>query len=264
MTNDDKIVEVFLEISDQHLSRYSDLPLPIQEKLKEKFLLICDTKISKPKLIKKLNSVIAPQAHSTPESQALVPQLEKSHFADAITFIGDNLIKFELTSTRESIFSGMGCLSSVAFVGLIFFGSYLNAFLACGLLIGFFYLLNITDDYVLYDVTNKRLMYHKKLGAKQTITELAPYRYIKALAVQGKKCSDKSNSWWEYQAVVITLDGDFIALSDFSKNSFYDIRTAMQKIGVFLNIDSLDYAVPESKLQTFGSGTKLQLVYNGD
>jgi hypothetical protein len=190
--------------------------------------------------------------------------LDKSNFADAVSFIGDNLIKFELTSTRESIFSGMGCASSIAFVALIFFGSYFNAILACGLLIGFFYLLNITDDYVLYDVTNKKLMYHKKLGTKINVTELAPHRYIKAFAVQGKNCSDKNSSGWEYQAVAITLDGDFIALSDFTKNSFYDIRTGMSKIGDFLQIESLDYAIPETKLETFGSGTKLQLVYNGE
>jgi hypothetical protein len=44
MTNEDKIVEVFLKISDYHLNRYTELPLPIQEKLKEKFLLISDAK----------------------------------------------------------------------------------------------------------------------------------------------------------------------------------------------------------------------------
>ncbi|MCO4784267.1 MAG: hypothetical protein KC646_18235 [Candidatus Cloacimonetes bacterium] len=264
MTNDDKIVEVFLEISDQHLNRYSELPLPIQEKLKEKFLLIASSKeSSKSKHIPKVKSSRLSQSTSD-TTQQLVPQLETSNFSNAISFIGDTLIKFELTSTRENIFSGIGCVSSIAFVGLLFFGSYFNAFIACGLLVSFFYLLNITDDYILYDITNKKLLYHKKLGTKSNITELAPKRYIRALAVQGKKCSDKNKSWWEYQAVAITLDGDFIALSDFSKNSFYDIRTGMQKIGSYLQIESLDYAIPETKLETFGSGTKLQLVYNDD
>ena len=161
MDHDDKIVEILLAISEDSLSQYAELPIPIKEKLKEKFLLIAESKTSysstqqkfTPKQVNNKNVLVAKHA---PLGSAVIhrttPTLSDSLFASNISIVEDQFVKFEITSTREGFFGGVGCLSVAAFVVLLFTGSYVNALIAMVVSIGSIYLSSITDDYILYDL----------------------------------------------------------------------------------------------------------------
>ncbi|PCJ15427.1 MAG: hypothetical protein COB02_18065 [Candidatus Cloacimonadota bacterium] len=257
MNKDDPLMDIFLAMSDKHLTQYSELPLAIQEKLKEKFLLIANSVIQAPP--KKEKQV---KESSSDTQNQLVPSLSSCPFSDNITFLDANSIKFEITSTRESMFSGIGCFSVIAFLFFAFQTQFIIAFICFAAIVGAVYLSSITDDYILYDNKKKKLINHRQLGTTINLIDLAPHRYIKAFAVQGKKCSDKSNSWWEYQAIAVTIDGDFIQLSDFYKDAFFEIKVNLREISQFLNIEFLNYAIAESTLEVYGSGRQMQLVYS--
>jgi hypothetical protein len=250
---------VFGQISPSHLDLFASLPQQSRETLETSILELIheDNQRREPDLAGYDSS----EPGSISDSKLVQGSLPANEYTKQCQERPDGTWKLEITSTRESTFSVLGCFGLVGFVVLIASGEVLISVLVLALALSSGYLWSKTDDYLVVQPQEKMIFYHKKFLGTTEMEPYIPFDHISTLAVEGTFHKGKDSSWWTHKTVAVTRDGEMIALSDDLKNGFHSCCAFANALAARLGTSLLE-PMPDCCLQITGSGSRVQVQYD--
>ena len=204
----------------------------------------------------------APQASRGWEMSNLNPgALLINDHASEVSVLSDGQIKMDLTSSREGLFSSLGCLSVMGVFVFAFIGlgdiATLSFFAAIYFWASFFR----TDVYLLVNCNDQMVYYHKQYKQKVELIPHLPFSHIAYVAITAAFHQSKENSWWTYKTVAITMDGEVIELGDEQKSNFVDAYQFTESLAAVMGVPFYAEVEPMQQLEVYGSGSRLKIEY---
>ncbi len=302
LDKDTLIQQTLLAISPNHTDRYSKLPTPVQTKIKDIiFKLAEDHQISKHNTdIHELDDDwnepndqvtslftsslqshdgVLPLTHmrsiiplddqfnlstdnTSKELQKYLNTFPENAFTENLEIMPDGNLKLDITSTRESLYSGIGCMGPI-----ILFTAFISE-------ISMFYYIGIfaflwgtrqarrTNDFLKFIPEKNQIYYHRQNGKKISLSTYLKLSEVLCIAVQGSQNSSKEIRWWEYKPVAITTHGEFLDLADEKKCDYLTCFAFSRKLAEMFNVDFFNEFEPEAKLEVMTVNSKVQVYYS--
>tara|TARA_Y100000589_G_scaffold3593_1_gene3214 strand:- start:188 stop:1108 length:921 start_codon:yes stop_codon:yes gene_type:complete len=301
LDKDTLIQKTLLAISPDHINRYAQLPTPVQNKIKDIIFQLAEhhqlssydqhtheldddwdeatdqiTSLFTSSLqshdgvlpLSHTKSIIASDdrliSSSNDTSNALQKHINafpENAYTDDLEVLPDGNLKLEITSTRESLYAGIGCLGPIIlFIG---FMSEISMFYYIGI---FAFIWGTrqasrTDDFLKFVPEKSEIFYHRQNGKKISLTSYLKLDEVLYIAVQGSQNSSKESSWWEYKPVAITTRGEFLNLGDEKKSDYLTCFAFSRQLAEMFNVNFFNEFEPEAKLEVMSINSELRVYY---
>ena len=302
LDKDTLIHKTLLSVSPDHIDRYTQLPLSVQEKIKDIIVQLAEHNniISHERNIYELDddwdeptdqiaslftsslkshdgvlplsqskSVIVSDDQLPSSSKNKYKALQKylktfpeNAYTDDLEVLPDGHLKLDIKSTRESLYAGIGCMGPI--ILFIGFMSEISLFYYVGI---FAFIWGTrqatrTDDFLKFIYEKNEIFYHRQNGKKISLSSYLKLDEVLYIAVQGSQNSSKESSWWEYKPIAVTTSGKFLDLGDQKKSDYVTCFAFTRKLAEMLQVKFFDEFQPEAKLEVTIVNSELRIYYS--
>ena len=302
LDKDTLIQKTLLAVSPDHIDRYAKLPQSVQDKIRDMIVQLADhhqidTSYQQDdesdddwnELNQKMTQLLSSslQSHDgvlpLPQTKSIIHSndqfiasnndtsvvLQKqlntfpeNPYTDDLEILPEGHLKLDITSTRESVYAGIGCMGPIIlFIG---FMSEISMFYYVGILALIWGTRQAirTDDFLKFIPENNEIFYHRQNGKKLSLSSYLKLDEVLYVAVQGSEHSSKESSWWEYKSVAITTHGQFLDLGDQKKSDYVSCFAFTRKLAEMLEVNFFDEFQPEAKLEITIVNSEIQVYYS--
>ena len=299
---DTLIQQTLLAVSPEHIDRYAQLPPSAQDKIRDMIVQLAEhhqitggyrqdyeTDDNWNELNKKMTQLVSsplrshdgvlPLTQTNPittsndqfvtsinetskELQKHLNTFPENPYTNDLEVLPDGSLKLDITSTRESLYAGIGCMAP--FILLAGFISEISIFYYIGIsaLIWGTRQAMRTDDFLKFKPENNEIFYHRQNGDKTSLSSYLKLDDVLCIAVQGSQNSSKESSWWEYKPIAITNRGELLDLGDQKKSDYVNCFAFTRKLAQVLQTDFFDEFQPEAKLEITIVNSEIQVYYS--
>lgn len=302
LDKDTLIQKTLLAVSPGHIDRYATLPQSVQDKIRDMIVQLADhhqidtsyqqdydsdddwdelnqkmTQLFSSSLQSHDGVLPLPQTksiiHSNDQfiasnndtSEVLQKQLNtfpENPYTDDLEILPEGYLKLDITSTRESLYAGIGCMGPIIlFIGFMSEISMLYYIGILALIWGTRQAIR-TDDFLKFIPEKNEIFYHRQNGKKLSLSSYLKLDEVLYIAVQGSEHASKESSWWEYKPVAITTRGQFLDLGDQKKSDYVSCFAFTRKLAEILQVNFFDEFQPEAKLEITIVNSEIQVYYS--
>jgi len=171
-----------------------------------------------------------------------------------------DLVKFDRETALEGFLCGGGALGILAALQMLLIGTIgsrrsashpaVLPYVLVAVLVSvlFFVARYFTDNYYLVDPKQHLVYYHFKFLWFRRVHLLLRREDILAVSTRGRRQSSRSETWWEYQVVVIGANGHVVPFCDWERDALSECNAEVERLGSMLGCQS-HKSPPECELR---------------